>query len=311
MTTTQTHIPVLLNEALHGLAIKPDGFYIDGTFGRGGHSHAILQQLGPEGRLMVLDKDPTAIKTAHELFGLDPRVSIFHSPFGEMTLIAERQAWVGNVDGILLDLGVSSPQLDEAERGFSFGKDGPLDMRMNTQHGETAAEWLAEISQTDLARVLKEYGEERFSGRIARVICEKRLIEPITTTKQLADIIAIAAPRRPDQNIHPATRSFQAIRIVVNQELQELPAALKSSLSLLKPGGRLAVISFHSLEDRIVKHFIRESEQGPEMPRGLPIRGDFYQPQLKAVGGAIRPSNEEVAMNPRSRSSTLRIAERQ
>ncbi|ALP43051.1 16S rRNA (cytosine(1402)-N(4))-methyltransferase RsmH [Aeromonas schubertii] len=309
MTQGFEHITVLLDEAVEGLAIKPDGIYVDGTFGRGGHSRLILQQLGPDGRLIAIDRDPQAIAEASTID--DPRFEIVHGPFsGVAGYIAER-GLTGKIDGFLMDLGVSSPQLDDADRGFSFMKDGPLDMRMDPTSGQSAAEWLAHADIDDIAWVLKTFGEERFAKKIARAIVHDRDETPFTRTRQLAEMIARVNPSK-EKGKHAATRSFQAIRIYINSELDEIECALNASLSILKPGGRLSVISFHSLEDRLVKHFIRKHEKGPEIPRGLPLteaqlKGDR---KLRGVGKALKPSDDEVNQNSRSRSSVLRVAER-
>ncbi|ENY72900.1 S-adenosyl-methyltransferase MraW [Aeromonas diversa CDC 2478-85] len=309
MTQGFEHITVLLDEAVEGLAIKPDGIYVDGTFGRGGHSRLILQQLGPTGRLIAIDRDPQAIAEASTID--DPRFEIVHGPFsGVAGYIAER-GLTGKIDGFLMDLGVSSPQLDDADRGFSFMKDGPLDMRMDPTSGQSAAEWLAHADIDDIAWVLKTFGEERFAKKIARAIVHDRDETPFTRTRQLAEMIARVNPSK-EKGKHAATRSFQAIRIYINSELDEIESALNASLAMLKPGGRLSVISFHSLEDRLVKHFIRKHEKGPEIPHGLPLteaqlKGDR---KLKAVGKALKPSDNEINQNSRSRSSVLRVAER-
>lgn len=257
-----THATVLLDQAVEPLGIDSNALVVDCTFGRGGHSRRILQALGPEGKLLAMDKDPAAIAFA-EASGLsrDPRISLQHGSFADLKKQVESLGWMGKVSGVLLDLGVSSPQLDVAERGFSFMRDGPLDMRMNTADGETAAEWLGRVPETELALALRTYGEERFARRIASAIAQRRKERPIVTTADLVSIIEVAVPTR-EKGKHPATRSFQAIRIVINRELAELESVLKQTLDVLKPGGRLAVISFHSLEDRIVKRFMRDEERG-------------------------------------------------
>lgn len=313
MATQQSpHISVLLNEAIEGLSIRPDGCYVDATFGRGGHSAAILEQLGPEGRLLAIDRDPTAIAAA-ERFADDARFTIEHGPFSELATFLNDHQLTGNVDGILFDLGVSSPQLDDAERGFSFMNDGPLDMRMDTSTGRSAAEWLAEAEESDIVWVLKTFGEERFAKRIARAIVNQRTETPLVRTQQLAELIAAASPTR-ERHKHPATRSFQAIRIYINSELEEIEKALRAALAGLAPGGRLVVISFHSLEDRIVKQFIRRYSKGEPIPRGLPLTDEQLRQRqscpLKTKSKAIKPSEEEIALNSRARSSVLRIAER-
>ncbi len=311
MSNAPQHITVLLNEAVDGLAIKPDGIYIDGTFGRGGHSRLILSQLGENGRLIGIDRDPRAIAEAETIS--DPRFQIEHNAFSFIPEICEKLQLTGKIDGILLDLGVSSPQLDEAERGFSFMKDGPLDMRMDTTKGLSAMEWLAQVSIEDLTWVLKTFGEERFAKRIATEIVNynKSNIEKISRTLQLASIISEAVPFK-DKHKHPATRSFQAIRIYINSELDELEKALNSALSVLNQAGRLSIISFHSLEDRMVKQFIRKNSKGKSIPKGLPILESELNKDipLKTIGKAIKPSQQEIDINPRSRSAVLRIAEK-
>lgn len=303
------HISVLLNESVTGLNIDPEGIYMDGTFGRGGHSRAILAQLGPMGRLIAIDKDPSAIATADALAQEDPRFSIHHCSFSEIEAVAQQECVVGKVAGVLLDLGVSSPQLDQAERGFSFIKEGPLDMRMNNQAGETAADWLNHAKEQDIANVLWQYGEERFSRRIAKAIVMQRVDMPFTSTQQLASLIEKAVPRR-EKFKHPATRSFQAIRIHINRELVDIEQGLAGALNILAPQGRLAVISFHSLEDRIVKRFIREQEKGRALPHGLPVQDIALDRTMKRIGKAIKPTDDEIKHNQRSRSSVLRIAEK-
>ncbi|MDL4914358.1 MAG: 16S rRNA (cytosine(1402)-N(4))-methyltransferase RsmH [Enterobacterales bacterium endosymbiont of Blomia tropicalis] len=304
------HTTVLLDEAVNGLNIKDDGIYIDGTFGRGGHSRLILSQLGAKGTLIAIDRDPQAIAAAAEIS--DPRFLIIHGPFSALAEYVRERGLVGKIDGILLDLGVSSPQLDDAERGFSFMRDGPLDMRMDPTRGHSAAEWLLHAEEADIAFVLKTYGEERFAKRIARAIVERNREQPMTRTKELADVIAAATPVK-DKFKHPATRSFQAIRIWINSELEEIDTALKGAVEVLATEGRLSVISFHSLEDRLVKRFMRDQSRGPQVPAGLPMT----EQQLKALGGRelkllgkLVPGEREVAENPRARSSVLRIAER-
>ena len=304
------HVSVLLDEAIAGLALEPDGYVVDCTFGRGGHSRAILDRLGPAGRLLALDKDPDAIASpeAEALLG-DPRFELEHAGFAELKAKVAMRGGLGRVSGVLMDLGVSSPQLEEPERGFSFSRNGPLDMRMNVAQGETAAEWLSRVSESELASVLRDYGEERFARRIARAIMEARARASIHTTGELARVIEDSVPTR-EQGKHPATRSFQAIRIVVNRELDELEAALRQAVEVLGPGGRLAVISFHSLEDRMVKRFMRDQERGgkPEALRRLvaaPAAG-----LLRRIGKAIMAGAEEVRRNPRARSAVLRVAER-
>ncbi|MEJ6476333.1 16S rRNA (cytosine(1402)-N(4))-methyltransferase RsmH [Pseudoalteromonas piscicida] len=303
------HISVLMTETLDALAINPEGIYIDGTFGRGGHSGEILKRLST-GRLQAIDQDPQAIKAA-EKFADDTRFSIARNRFSQIKSVAEQAGILGQVDGILLDIGVSSPQLDDADRGFSFMKDGPLDMRMDPDSGRSAAQWLAEAELEEMVFVIKKYGEEKFATRIARKIIETREHTAINTTAQLAQLIDDAVPVK-DKHKHPATRTFQAIRIYINSELEEIQTALQASLEVLKPGGRLVVISFHSLEDRIVKQFIKKQSKGEAIPRGLPLTDEQLKQNLtlKAVGKAIKPSDEEIAQNPRSRSSVLRVAEK-
>lgn len=302
------HQPVLLREAIDSLDIQPQGIYVDATFGRGGHAQAILSHL-TSGRLILLDKDLTAVAHARQLLAWDGRVSIFHASYAQLNAILARENLIGQVNGILFDLGVSSPQLDEAERGFSFMREGNLDMRMNTAAGMTAAAWIAEVSEEELARVLYEYGEERFSRRIARAIVAARQQYPIVTTIQLRDIVFKAMPVKPKDK-HPATRTFLAIRIAINQELEELQQGLDQALEVLAVGGKLSVISFHSLEDRMVKKFIQYHEQGDIFPPDFPVKQHILQQKLKRIGRAIHPTEEEVAANPRARSAILRIAEK-
>lgn len=299
------HKTVLLYEAVEALLTDPSGVYVDGTFGRGGHSRLILSSLTEQGRLIGIDKDPAAIATGNELGQQDSRFSIHHGSFTDVDSVNGEQP----VDGILLDLGVSSPQLDDPERGFSFMQEGPLDMRMNHQEGESAAQWLARAEEQEISRVIWEYGEDRFSRRMARAIVREREVEPILTTKRLASIIAAACPTR-EKGKHPATRVFQAIRIHVNRELEDLVLCLDRALEKLKPGGRLVVISFHSLEDRIAKRFIRKHQKGDEHPSWLPVREDQLNRRLKSLGKAIKPSKQEVAENARSRSAVMRVAEK-
>ena len=301
------HITVLLEEAVEALAIKPDGVYVDGTFGRGGHSRAVLARLGPNGKLIAFDRDPVAVAAGEAL--KDPRFELVHAPFSDFAeALAERG--VEHVDGVLLDLGVSSPQLDEAERGMSFRFDAPLDMRMDTTRGMTAAEWLADAPVADITRVLREYGEERFAYEIAKALVAARTGGLVATTGQLAALVEKTVwTREPGQ--HPATRTFQALRIFVNQELEELSLVLPQVVAALAAGGRLVVISFHSLEDRIVKRFMRDASRPPQLPARLPVRAaDMPKPKLALVGKTVRPSDEEVSANPRSRSAVMRVAER-
>lgn len=304
------HIPVLLKEAVSALLISTEGIYVDATFGRGSHSQAILNQLGPNGRLIAFDKDPASVSYAKEHFH-DARFTIVHSSFANMKAVLTDMQCAHQIAGILFDLGVSSPQLDVASRGFSFMRDGALDMRMNTTSGMTAAEWLATVDEVTLADVLYRYGDEKFSRRIARLVVETRDETAITTTLQLANLITRALPKQSWKDKHPATRSFQAIRIFINQEITELEKGLDQALEVLAPGGRLAVISFHSLEDRVTKQFIRHHEKGiDDLPRGLPIKAKAFQPALKSVGKPIKPADEEIIVNPRARSAILRVAEK-
>ena len=297
------HEPVLLNEAIDALAIRPEGTYVDGTFGRGGHSRAILEQLGPQGRLIALDRDPEAEHAAREI--RDPRFSFFRTAFSALAqALGERE-----VQGMLFDLGVSSPQLDDPRRGFSFRADGPLDMRMDPTQGESAAQWLARAEQQQIREAIRDYGEERFAKQIAAAIVAARRREPLLRTRQLADLVAKAVrTREPGQD--PATRTFQALRIHVNRELEEVSLMLPQALARLAQGGRLAVISFHSLEDRIVKRFMQAASKSP-LPRKLPVRAsELPEPPLKIVGRAVRASDDETRRNPRARSAILRVAER-
>ena len=303
------HRPVLLEEAIDALNIKPDGFYVDGTFGRGGHTAAMLEKLSSKGKLVVIDKDPEAIKVAEELYGKDKRVLIRQGSFTKLVDWISELGKQDSVDGVLLDLGVSSPQLNEARRGFSFLRDGPLDMRMNPSVGIDAATWLRQVKVDELATVLRTYGEERYAKRIAKAIVESERQAPILTTKELAEIIASASAGW-EKHKHPATRSFQAIRIFINKELEELETVLEQSVKVLKQGGRLVVISFHSLEDRIVKQFIRKGEKGDEYPLGLPVKQEQIKSNLKHIGKAVMPSQQEMKGNPRARSAVLRVAEK-
>lgn len=312
MTTTDfKHTTVLLNEAVEQLAVVADGCYVDGTFGRGGHSRLLLSQLGEQGRLIGFDKDPQAIITATELMAKDKRFSIIQTSFAEMDEELEQRQLAGKVTGILLDLGVSSPQLDDANRGFSFSHDGPLDMRMNPQVGMSAKEWIATTAEDEIARVFKEYGEERFSKRMARAIVERRAVKPFERTLDLAEVITQANPAW-EKGKNPATRAFQALRIQVNNELTDLEQGLKAALEVLAVGGRLVVISFHSLEDRIVKQFMRKQVKGEadQLPRDLPVQVKPFDPRLRLVGKPIYASHDEVKENPRSRSAVLRTAEK-
>lgn len=303
------HVPVLLEEALQALQVKEDGVYVDATYGRGGHAQEILKRLGDRGRLLVFDRDPQACEDARRKLGADARVQIIQGPFSMLVRTIDGLGLAGIVNGVLFDLGVSSPQLDDARRGFSFRTEGPLDMRMDPDAGESASDWLQRAEEGEIARVIREYGEERFAQRIARAIVRERSIEPITTTSRLADIVARAVPTR-ERKKDPATRTFQAIRIHINRELEEIGEVLPQVLRLLASGGRLAVISFHSLEDRIVKRFMRTESKGEELPPELPVRQDHFHPRLRIIGKAIRAGEAEARRNPRSRSAVLRIAER-
>jgi 16S rRNA (cytosine1402-N4)-methyltransferase len=300
---------VLLHEAVAALVTDPEGFYVDGTFGRGGHSALIMQQLSADGRLLGIDKDLAAIATANTRFADDARFAIAHGSFAELAQLVDARGMTGKVAGVLLDLGVSSPQLDEAERGFSFMQDGPLDMRMDQTRGQSAADWINTASEDDIVWVFKEYGEERFAKRMARAIIAERQKTPFTRTKHLAEVIKEANPAW-EKGKHPATRAFQAIRIQVNSELIDLDSVLEQALAVLAPGGRLVVISFHSLEDRAVKRFIRRQELGDPVPKGLPIRDDQLNKRMRSIGKAVKASDDEVNANPRSRSAVMRVAEK-
>ena len=303
------HVPVLLDQVLEGLNIQSGGWYVDGTFGRGGHSGAILKLLDTEGRLLAIDRDPQAIAQLDAALKHDPRFELVQGEFAELKKYAVERKLLGKVAGLLLDLGVSSPQLDEAARGFSFQSDGPLDMRMDPGSGISAAAWLEQVDEKDLKKVLAQLGEERFAGRIARAIVAARTVQPIRTTKALADIVKAAAPSRGLRK-NPATKTFQAIRIFINNELEQLDQALAASLDLLCPGGRLCVISFHSLEDRRVKRFMRDASQEPAQFRGLPEIPEEFRPRLRLIGKAVTASDAETAVNVRARSARLRVAER-
>jgi 16S rRNA (cytosine1402-N4)-methyltransferase len=303
------HEPVLLDEVLAGLAVRDDGRYCDATFGRGGHTAAILGALGPDGRVIAIDRDPEAIGYGRQRFGAEPRLTLIRGSFGRLEELVRAAGVDDGLQGVLLDLGVSSPQLDEAGRGFSFMQDGPLDMRMDNESGQNAADWLARAGEREISDVLGSLGEERYARRIARAIVEARRAAPIERTGQLAAIIARAVPTR-EPGKHPATRSFQAIRIHVNRELEALEAALPQAVRLLAPGGRLCVISFHSLEDRIVKRFIRREAQGDPVYAGLPDVPPHARPTLRRAGAAVTAGEAEVARNPRARSAVLRVAER-
>ncbi len=302
-----SHETVLLHEAIEALRVKPEGVYVDGTFGRGGHSRLILEKLGTGGRLIALDKDPAAVAAGQAIS--DPRFIMVHSGFAHLAEVL-RGLSVEKVDGVLLDLGMSSPQLDDKQRGFSFRFDAPLDMRMDTSNGQTAAQWLESVDEGFLGEMIRDYGEERFAKQIARALVAARQERPIVTTHQLSEIVAKAVrTREPGKN--PATRTFQAIRIYLNQELEELARVLPQCVDCLKPEGRIAVISFHSLEDRMVKHFLRDMAQGDKLPHKLPIRAaDVPKGRLHLVGKAVRAAPQEVAVNPRARSAVMRVAER-
>jgi len=310
MSQEFAHLSVLLNETVDGLNIQSDGIYIDGTFGRGGHSRHVLSHLGENGRLIAIDRDPQAIEAAKQ-FADDPRFQIVHGGFGQLAEYVEELGLTGKINGVLLDLGVSSPQLDDAERGFSFLRDGPLDMRMDNSQGQTAAQWIARAEIEDMAWVFKTYGEEKNSRHIARCIAADREKTPFLRTKDLADLIARITKNK-ERNKHPATRVFQAIRIYINSELEQIDQALEGALAVLAPQCRLSVISFHSLEDRMVKRFIRRHSQGESVPHGLPIMEAELNKsrKLKAVSKALKPSDAELELNPRARSSVLRVAER-
>ncbi len=303
------HTTVLLGEAVDALVTAVDGYYVDGTFGRGGHSAAILARLSDRGRLLAIDKDPEAVAVARQRFGNDGRFDIVQDSFAGLAAAVAERGLTGQVNGVLLDLGVSSPQLDDAGRGFSFLHDGPLDMRMNPEEGASAAQWLAVAEEQEIARVLKEYGEEKFARRMAGAIVRARREQPITRTGQLAAIVAEANPAW-EKGKHPATRAFQAIRIFINRELEDLEQMLADVLDVLAVGGRLVVISFHSLEDRIVKRFIRRQEKGPALPRGLPVRDKDVLRRLRSLGKPVRARGDEVDTNVRSRSAIMRVAEK-
>lgn len=306
---TFRHETVLLEPAVDALIGDPEGFYVDGTFGRGGHSRQILSALKAQGRLLAIDKDPQAINTANEEFGGDSRFEVAQGSFSTLAALVELAGMMGKVSGVLLDLGVSSPQLDEAQRGFSFTQDGPLDMRMNPNEGQSAAQWLASAAEQEIADVIYRYGEEKFSRRMARAIVEQRSVTPITSTLQLAEIVKQANPAW-EKHKHPATRAFQGIRIHINRELEDLESVLTQALEVLSIGGRLVVISFHSLEDRMVKQFITKQAKGDDYPAGVPVRTSDLNPRMKKIGKAVKASDAEVASNQRSRSAVMRIAEK-
>lgn len=305
------HFSVLLEESVEALVVDPEGTYVDGTFGRGGHSRAILKQLGPNGKLIGIDKDPDAVAVGRELEQEDSRFHMVHGSFADVHEYEQVQQALANggLTGVLVDLGVSSPQLDVAERGFSFMNDGPLDMRMNTESGMTAAEWINTAKAEDIAQVLWEYGEERFSRHMAKAVVERRETKPFTRTHDFAEVIK-AANRKWEKGKHPATRAFQAVRIFINRELDDLRQLLDGSVGLLAPKGRLVVISFHSLEDRMVKRFFREQSLGKQFPKGLPVTEEMKQQNIKIIGKALKASDTELTQNIRSRSAVMRVAER-
>ena len=309
MTGAHSHQPVLLDEVMDALKVRPEGYYIDATFGRGGHSAAILEQLNEQGRLLALDRDPQAIAFGRERFAGEPRIEFEHINFNQVADVLAQRQLESNIDGVLMDLGVSSPQLDDAGRGFSFMHNGPLDMRMDTTRGESASEWLARVELEELVTVLKRYGEEKFARRIAHGIIEARQQQPITETAQLVSIIEQAMPVK-EKHKHPATRSFQAIRMHINQELQSIETGLEAMLGALRPGGRLAVISFHSIEDRLVKRFMKAKVTRPVLPKNLPVFDTDEAPPYRLVGKPCTASPQELEANPRSRSARLRVLER-
>jgi 16S rRNA (cytosine1402-N4)-methyltransferase len=300
------HVPVLLHEAIEALAVRPDGVYVDATFGRGGHSRAVLGRLGPAGRLLAMDRDPEAVQAARAI--TDPRFTCVHANFGRFEAVLD-DARIDRVDGVLLDLGVSSPQLDDPQRGFSFRRDGPLDMRMDPTRGVSAADWLARAEERDIEEVIRRHGEERFAQQIAGALVAARAREPFRTTRQLAAVVATAVrTREPGQD--PATRTFQALRIHLNQELEELEVALPAAAARLVSGGRLVVISFHSLEDRIVKRFMRDAASPPPLPARLPVRAaEIPAPRMRLIGRSVTAGADEIAANPRARSARLRVVE--
>ena len=307
---TALHEPVLMDEVLTGLAIKPDGYYVDATFGRGGHSQQILNRLGPQGRLLALDKDPAAVAYGQQSsLAKDERFELVHATFTELKKIISERGQLGKVAGVLMDLGVSSPQLDDPQRGFSFTREGPLDMRMNPTQGMDAATWINSAPAEEIATVLRDYGEERYARRIAKAIVQTAKENPFKTTKELADCIAVAAPMH-ERHKNPATRSFQAIRIFINREMEELPKALSQCYEVLAEGGRMCVISFHSLEDRVVKRFIHAQSHGKFYPPDLPIKEIEIQKKMRKIGSLIRPTQVELSRNQRARSARLRIAEK-
>lgn len=309
MSTSYSHETVLLREAVDALAIKSDGLYIDGTYGRGGHSILLLEQLGLQGRLIGIDKDPLAILHGNKIQKQDHRLSMSQGSFANIHSLAQDGNYLGQVDGVLLDLGVSSPQIDDPDRGFSFLRDGPLDMRMDQSRGQSAAEWLQTAELDEITEVIKRFGEEKFGKRIATAVVEQRKERPLTTTHQFVELIDQAVPVK-DKYKHPATRTFQGVRIFINNELSDLERALDGILEVLKPGGRMVIISFHSLEDRIVKRFIRKHVQGDQYPKGVPILEEQLNKRLKAIGKAVKASKEQIQENPRARSAVMRIAEK-
>ncbi len=310
-TSSYNHVTVLLDEAVTALAVRPDGRYLDGTFGRGGHSRLLLRQLGPDGCLLGFDKDPLAIATGQALAAEDGRFVVVQRSFAELGAELAQRGWTGTLSGVLLDLGVSSPQLDDPERGFSFLHDGPLDMRMDPSRGISAAQWIATADEDDIVRVLREYGEERFAKRMARAVVQRRAVQPFERTADLAQVLTVANPAW-EKGKNPATRAFQGLRIFINNELGDLEAGLEAALEALDVGGRLVVISFHSLEDRIVKQFMRRHAKGEAdtLPRDLPIIPEKFVPRLKLLGKPQYASAEEVKANPRSRSAVMRVAEK-
>lgn len=303
------HQPVMLQEVLNALCVQPDGIYLDATYGRGGHTESILQQLGPKAKLLAMDRDLDAVHYAQKNLARESRFIICHGSFDMLAQFCREQSVTSQINGILFDLGVSSPQLDNAERGFSFQLDGPLDMRMDRSRGLTVAEWLKQAQEQEIADVLWQFGEERYARRIARRIVQQRQSKPVQTTKELAVLIASASPTR-DRHKHPATRSFQALRIHINRELESLENALQQAIEVMARGGRLVVISFHSLEDRIVKRFMRDQARGRQLPRGLPVTNKLSGETLKLIGKPQKPTASEFEVNPRARSAVLRVAER-
>ncbi len=302
------HQSVLLDSAVDYLVGDSGGRYVDGTFGRGGHSRLILERLSATGQLLGIDKDPEAVRHGEALAQQDDRFSISHSSFADIASVVEQQGW-SEVDGVLLDLGVSSPQLDDANRGFSFMRDGPLDMRMNPLQAPSAAEWLNSAGEKEIADVIWRYGEEKFSRRIARSVVAKRQDEPLVTTRQLADLVSAAVPKK-DKHKHPATRTFQAVRIFINRELEDLELGLRVAVDRLAPGGRLVVISFHSLEDRIVKRYMRDLARGPQLPRSLPVKAVDTESPYQLIGKAMKAEHNEISDNVRARSAVMRVLER-